>query len=602
MEFKFLDSDNRPLPPPPRPPPVIPSFISPSPLTNGFFTPQPHHVGFNNGGQFGGGGMVRPEFLLSQVLSAYVGNILQRGALGAVPLSAGEALLREIEKERIREDLIVSEVARRRILEEEVRRELAIGRAISVGVGQHLSLPVTAPTYNMVGDVRVSEQVLPPMSAVRIDKRVGPMGMVRHESGAVRLPIAQHSKVEVSQLSEDPPVKPAVAGMKRKAALSITDRQAPPSIKNEWSCALCQVTAPNQKIFKEHLQGKKHKAKEAVLNVNNIVAKCQAASTFTTKNPVPTLNLNTSEKPVKRSRVGDEPTSSGTKLIQKQQPFFFFCKDCNVKCNGVRMMTEHIGGKKHQALLEKANKSNETPKKNPLSAAVTAEPAYMIKGNRLMDIEEAENKANGKAKVADRKQWKRQKTGGTKERFYFFCRDCNVECYNESMMTAHLDANKHRVVQAALNRWNEALKKTALPSTTTAEVADMNEIILDRVMDTVERENKSIGNGEDGKQQWRRKTECTKNRLYFCKYCNLKFNSEKTLTEHIGAKKHRAIMEAWNRWNEAFKKPSVSSIATAEAADVSEVEGDWVGGTEEAKSNGNVNAKYAYERKVDGET
>ncbi|KAK1316621.1 hypothetical protein QJS10_CPA05g02229 [Acorus calamus] len=204
MEFKFLDSDNQPLPPPPRHPPLTPSFISPSPLTNGFFNPQPHHVGFNNGGQFGGGGMVRPEFLLSQILSAYVGNVLQRGVLGAAPLSAGEDLFREIEKERIREDLIVSEVARRRILEEEVRRELAIGRAISVGVevGQHLSLPVTAPTYNMVGDVRVSEQVLPPMSAVRIDKRVGSMGTVRHESGAVRLPIAQQSKVEVSQMSE----------------------------------------------------------------------------------------------------------------------------------------------------------------------------------------------------------------------------------------------------------------------------------------------------------------------------------------------------------------------------------------------------------------
>ncbi|KAK1268392.1 hypothetical protein QJS04_geneDACA013663 [Acorus gramineus] len=598
MEFKFLDSDN-----PPPPPPVHPSFISPSPLTNGLFTPQLHQLGFNNGGQFGGGDIVRPEFL-SQTLSAYVGNIPQRGILGAASLSAAEALLREIEKERIREELIVREIERRRILEEEVRRELAIGRAISVGFGQHLPISVTTPTQNMVGDVRVSEQVLPPMSGVRIDKRVGSMGTVRHERRAVRLPIAQHSKVEVSQLSEDPPVKPAVPGMKRKAALPITDCRAPPSVKNEWSCALCQVTMPNQKIFNEHLQGKKHKAKEAFLNVNNIVAKCQAASTSTPKNPIPTSNLNTSEKPVKRSRVGDGPTSSGTKLMQKQQPFFFFCSDCNVKCNGVRMMTGHIGGKKHQALLEKVNKSNETPEKTPPSATITSEPTYMIKGNRVMDIEEAENKANGKAEVADRKQWKQQKTGGTKERVYFFCKDCNVDCYNENMMTAHLDANKHRMIQAALNRWNEALKKISLPSTATAGVADMNEIIVDRVMDTVEAENNAIiGIGEeaDGKQQ-QRKTECPKNRLYFCKYCNLKLNSEKTFSEHIGAKKHRAIMEAWNRWNEALKKPSVSSIATAEAADMSEGKGDRVGITEQAKSNANVNAKYAYERKVDGET
>ncbi|XP_051148542.1 uncharacterized protein LOC127263516 [Andrographis paniculata] len=35
--------------------------------------------------------------------------------------------------------------------------------------------------------------------------------------------------------------------------------------KMEWSCALCQITAPNEKALNDHLQGKKHKLKEASL-------------------------------------------------------------------------------------------------------------------------------------------------------------------------------------------------------------------------------------------------------------------------------------------------------------------------------------------------
>ncbi|KAL6558151.1 hypothetical protein OROMI_018501 [Orobanche minor] len=46
-----------------------------------------------------------------------------------------EAMQREIEKQRIREEIIMSEIVRRRVLEAEVRRELMLGREVSLQKG-----------------------------------------------------------------------------------------------------------------------------------------------------------------------------------------------------------------------------------------------------------------------------------------------------------------------------------------------------------------------------------------------------------------------------------------------------------------------------------
>ncbi|TMW84261.1 hypothetical protein EJD97_025521 [Solanum chilense] len=55
------------------------------------------------------------------------------------PADMREAIVREIEKERIREKIIAEEIARRRILEFEVRRELVMERQLAKQSGEGLS-------------------------------------------------------------------------------------------------------------------------------------------------------------------------------------------------------------------------------------------------------------------------------------------------------------------------------------------------------------------------------------------------------------------------------------------------------------------------------
>ncbi|KAK1281834.1 hypothetical protein QJS10_CPB22g00779 [Acorus calamus] len=382
MEFKFLDSDKR-LPPPPRPPRPL---LSPSPLTDSYFTAQASRAGFFDGGRVQAGEIGRPDFA--------------RSPFTAESLLAGEALRREIEKQRIREEIIAREITRKRILEEEVRRELAVERAMAAGrgVGDRFAL-LGLGTHN-VDDVRFAERLTSPMSELRINKRVGACSMIPHDIGGFRR-LPQHSKVEIRPLSEDPPVKPAVVGMKRKASSTSTDCEAPLSIKKEWSCALCQVSATSQEGLKEHLQGKKHKAKEALLNVNTTIAKHQAISTSIPKTPVSA----SSEKITKKDMVEDEPISSGTKKQKtegtKKKKLYLFCRNCKVKCNSEKNMNAHINGKKHQAFLE-LNKRNKN-KKIVVSSTVTADAADMngMKGVSVVVTEEAKNTVNKIVEVAD---------------------------------------------------------------------------------------------------------------------------------------------------------------------------------------------------------
>lgn len=49
-----------------------------------------------------------------------------------MPVNAGEAFRRELEKKQIRREILAREMTRRRELEEEVRREIAIERVLGI--------------------------------------------------------------------------------------------------------------------------------------------------------------------------------------------------------------------------------------------------------------------------------------------------------------------------------------------------------------------------------------------------------------------------------------------------------------------------------------
>ncbi|KAL3586422.1 hypothetical protein D5086_013289 [Populus alba] len=78
---------------------------------------------------------------------------------------------------------------------------------------------------------------------------------------------------------------PNLCGVKRKAVTPVAEgvgelpfagiKKKP---KEEWSCALCQVSATSERGLNEHLQGRRHKAKEAGLRAQKMARNPNKAS------------------------------------------------------------------------------------------------------------------------------------------------------------------------------------------------------------------------------------------------------------------------------------------------------------------------------------
>ncbi|RWW25975.1 hypothetical protein GW17_00009663 [Ensete ventricosum] len=98
----------------------------------------------------------------------------------------------------------------------------------------------------------------------------------------------------------------------------------------------------------EHLQGKRHKAKVATLQAVKTGAKMKGGNTCSE----PDMDVANEE-----GGPNNEPKIVNIAVDGKmhqvlQNGTFLWCKHCNVKCNSHIMMTTHLSGKKHRALMK----------------------------------------------------------------------------------------------------------------------------------------------------------------------------------------------------------------------------------------------------------
>ncbi|KAL0903498.1 hypothetical protein M5K25_027884 [Dendrobium thyrsiflorum] len=125
-----------------------------------------------------------------------------------------------------------------------------------------------------------------------------------------------------------------LSGAKRKAQGELLIQA-----EKQWGCALCKVTSSSEEALKEHLQGRKHKAKEALLVSTKKTGLLQSK-----QNVSPPL----------------EGAPAGPPVKKKQQKLW--CGLCKVKCNSSIMLEYHLAGRKHRNFMElrKANFSFKT--------------------------------------------------------------------------------------------------------------------------------------------------------------------------------------------------------------------------------------------------
>ncbi|GAB4835981.1 hypothetical protein Ancab_000900 [Ancistrocladus abbreviatus] len=356
-----------------------------------------------------------------------------------------EAVHRELEKERIRAEIIAEEIARRRILEEEVRRELILERELALrkaeGFPQYgsstmrvdsraplrtnfesrvMGEEVSFPSYREVGFPAF--ETLPfqrhPLAAdggsnVRLHE-VKPLSS---ESGEVKLINLAKPNISLNCKAATPLPTSAVElpsiGLENKA-------------KEVWSCALCQVSATNERGLNEHLQGRKHKAKEAEL-----VAHRKGFGT----GPLPkkTATGATSERGLNEHLQGRKHKAKEAELVAHRKGFGTgpLPKKTVTSAASERGLNEHLQGRKHKA-KEAELVGHPLPKKTVTGATSERGLNEHLQG-RKHKAKEAELVAHRKGLGTDPLP-KKTVTGAT----------------SEQGLNEHLQGRKHKAKEAGL--------------------------------------------------------------------------------------------------------------------------------------------------------
>ncbi|KAL9224629.1 hypothetical protein vseg_000647 [Gypsophila vaccaria] len=318
------------------------------------------------------------------------------------------SILRELEKERIRAELIAEEVMiRRRVLEEEVRREMMLEREL---YARRCGPPMFGVGTMRLERPRVGLETIP-REAMRLEQtRVGLETMhrdaMRFESPQLRLetmprgampqrvPLLMNSEAPVGvgtvPFQRDPVVggsgnggvvkevngvisqpegnkdkviilaKPStnLADIKRKAmaqsaggAIEILKKQ---KTGEDWSCALCRITATSERGLNEHLQGRKHKARERRMVAQKIGFGLGSTASLK-KDENQTVII--SEETFAIERENQVPVAPATNKPKKK--FRYFCEMCKAGAYSLKVFNKHSRSNKHMSNLSKLNKSDD---------------------------------------------------------------------------------------------------------------------------------------------------------------------------------------------------------------------------------------------------
>ncbi|KAL8493097.1 hypothetical protein ACS0TY_024353 [Phlomoides rotata] len=334
------------------------------------------------------------------------------------------AIKREIEKENIREEIIMMEIMRRRELEAEVRRELMMERELALRRGSHevsFSTPsvteVNSPTrpleerivpslmdrerlngmsesggfeplpfHRGSSDIRNSEAIpitnvpkglepLPFQRGIADVRNSEVIPVTEVPKGLKPLPFQRASadgrNSDVTLVTEVPKEKErSILGAKpnentygTKRGASKVDASESPSgykprkkAKEEWSCALCKVSSYSERVLNEHLQGKKHKTKEAALKVGKqfsigLLSK-KAATVGPGTGNSEKVSLDKSNNEADKLKKKEEPV-----VGNKKKMFEFWCELCQVGCPSENVLNNHRQGKKHMRRLRMCSKN-----------------------------------------------------------------------------------------------------------------------------------------------------------------------------------------------------------------------------------------------------
>lgn len=343
---------------------------------------------------------------------------------GMRPVMEAVQLNLEMEKRKIREELIASEIARQQ-LEEEVRLELMVEKQMMgksmVESSQEQILVQAKPSSGVTGmkrkaetSARASDEESASIASKGSEKRwyCSLCGVSATSEGALNLHLQ---------------------GKKHKAR-ETTEKEKTP-VASKWHCSLCQVSATSETLLKAHLLGKKHKSKEAKLEPDQNIS-----------------NMNDDSNEKSREVVGPGNTNVKTEAINK-----WYCSLCQVSASSEKNLDDHLQGKKHKAkeisnvdtnLADKVSELVETTREKSLEGGETpkVENSTPEVGNPQKGESENENETSLEAsmdiyEVENVHYLKKEMSVESVK--YWHCEMCNEGTCDEATMSAHRKSKEH---------------------------------------------------------------------------------------------------------------------------------------------------------------
>ncbi|XVF35576.1 hypothetical protein REPUB_Repub18cG0157800 [Reevesia pubescens] len=401
----------------------------------------------------------------------------------------------ELEKAQIREQIIASDIARWRALQAEMRRELmaaweieARHRAYETGssfeprLTMRLAprLPFMHHHFNNHNSWRPQApfNLFPPPPTPPPPPMLPPP--VTEIWNTEVKDIFEGNKNKLIILAKPDPNRIVGAKWKTPPPAGAGELPLPLiSLKNkpdeEWSCAICQVSATNEKGLTEHLQGKKHKKKEARLKAERIE---KNSNTTTLPKKLRQLDQKLEDKEklkntkdeqlIKREKKAESfrkkyadflemkhgPTAIDeveiTPEIITKKKYKFWCETCLVGAHSEVVMETHIKGKRHIARLMELDKNDAASPATTSTNTVTEQAGS--DGTRMPKVTDVmADEVNEKLKDVPEA-----------DKYMFWCQLCSVGSHSKTVMETHKQGKRHIARLLDLDK-NNAASPAPLP-------------------------------------------------------------------------------------------------------------------------------------------
>ncbi|MCL7050742.1 hypothetical protein MKW94_011861 [Papaver nudicaule] len=280
-----------------------------------------------------------------------------------------ELFHREVEKRRIREEIMAGEIRRRQTLEAEVRRELAMERGLGFQREEGLSVVTNLPMWSDQNSSSLMHHINHHSDDSRaFDERVSflsgqQVGRIENSPFQRHPDAAKVTEINKGRVLFIPKPTSNVAGIKRKlASIGGTGFLANSKkfVKKDWACDLCQVRVTCEQGLNDHIKGKKHRMNEAALKANAAAVSKDTSSSVTSEkksdNPEAeakeiTCGPKPNEKKVSQVIKGEALCQQTQKTDNTKNKFKYWCECCQIGCHSPAVMADHEGGKKHQTRL-----------------------------------------------------------------------------------------------------------------------------------------------------------------------------------------------------------------------------------------------------------